>query len=64
VALDGRPVGDRLVEVHADGIPTPTVLPSSGPIDGVVFVFGVTVVNVVEDFASWSSVFFAVAVTV
>ena len=46
------------------GMPTPTVMPSSGPIDGVDRVGGVTVVKVVSAFASSSAALVAVAVTV
>src|SRR4051812_24931540 len=45
-------------------MPTPTVMPVSGPMDGVVTFAGVTVVNVLEAFATLSAAFFAVAVTV
>src|SRR3954468_15032164 len=46
------------------GMPTPTVVPVSGPIDGVDSVDGVTVVNVDEAVVALSAVFFAVAVSV
>src|SRR3954466_15377046 len=43
------------------GMPTPRVMPPSGPIDGVETLAGVTVVKVEEALASSSAVFFAVA---
>src|SRR3954447_6918866 len=46
------------------GMPTPTVIPLSGPIDGVDSVDGVTVLNVDEAVVALSAVFFAVAVSV
>src|SRR4051794_10343570 len=46
------------------GMPTPTVVPPSGPIDGVDTFFGVTVVKVEEAFVSWFAEFFPVAVSV
>src|SRR5688500_17943486 len=46
------------------GMPTPTTMPSSGPIDGVERVSGVTVVKVAVASASSSSAFVAVAVRV
>ena len=45
-------------------MPTPTAMPSSGPIDGVETVVGVTVVNVADAVASSSSAFVATAVSV
>src|SRR4051812_12668851 len=45
-------------------MPTPTVVPLSGPMDGVVTVAGFAVVNVLEVFATLSAAFLAVAVTV
>ena len=45
-------------------MPTPTVCPSSGPMDGVETAAGVTVVNVEVAVASSSSAFSAVAVSV
>ena len=46
------------------GMPTPTVMPSSGPMEGVETVSGVTVVKVDVAVASSSSAFVAVAVRV
>ena len=46
------------------GMPTPTVMPSSGPIEGVDTAAGVTVVNVEDAVASSSSALVAEAVTV
>src|SRR5690349_4960706 len=46
------------------GMPTPTVMPSSGPIEGVDTFAGLTVVKVEAALVSWSAVFFAFAVIV